>query len=286
MTKRDSEERHGSAGALPSVGGMGAISGPPSSTNQAVEAVDVVHGGRWGKETIVSLLAFAVLWHFASMVLPPFVAPSWARIGKSLLDIATRPDFIAITIARVGVALIVSFALGTGVAIAMFRWDALERYSMPLVKILMAVPVLCWILFAVLWFRLREVRIAFILVVVCAPIFTIDALDGMRGVSKDLRDMVRALRPTARQFFVKLILPATVPAILTSWKVNLSLSIRVVTMAELVGATSGIGYALMQANETFSVADVFAWTLVLVLILMLAQFVVTGVERRLLVWRE
>jgi ABC-type nitrate/sulfonate/bicarbonate transport system permease component len=42
----------------------------------------------------------------------------------------------------------------------------------------------------------------------------------------------------------------------------------------------------MQANETFSVADVFAWTVVLVLILMLAQLVITGVERRLLVWRE
>jgi NitT/TauT family transport system permease protein len=69
-------------------------------------------------------------------------------------------------------------------------------------------------------------------------------------------------------------------------QVNLSLSIRVVTMAELVGATSGIGYALMRANETFSVADVFAWTVVLVLILMPANVMVTGLERRLLVWRE
>jgi NitT/TauT family transport system permease protein len=169
---------------------------------------------------------------------------------------------------------------------AMYRWNLLERYLMPLVKLLMAVPVLCWILFAVLWFRQREVRIAFILVVVCAPIFLIDALDGMHGVSRELRDMVRALRPSGRQFFTKLILPATTPTILTSWKVNLSLAIRVVTMAELVGATSGIGYALMQANETFSVADVFAWTVVLVVILMLAQIAVTQVERRLLVWRE
>jgi len=255
-------------------------------SSEAVEAVDVVHAGRWPKETIVSLAAFVVLWQLASMVLPPFVAPSWARIGKSLADIATRPEFIAITVARVGVALVVSFLLGIAVAMAMYRWDAVERYLMPLVKLLMAVPVLCWILFAVLWFKFREVRIAFILVVVCAPIFVIDVLDGMRGVSKDLRDMVRALRPTARQFFWKLVLPGTVPAILTSWKVNLSLSIRVVTMAELVGATSGIGYALMQANETFSVADVFAWTVVLVLILMAAQIAVTWVERRLLVWRE
>jgi len=258
----------------------------PARQSEAVEAVDVVHAGRWPKETFVSLAALLVLWQLASMVLPPFVAPSLARIGKSLLDIATRPDFIAITVARVTVALAISFVLGMAFAMAMYRWDAVERYVMPLVKLLMAVPVLCWILFAVLWFRVREVRIAFILVVVCAPIFVIDVLDGMRGVSKELRDMVRALRPSAPQFFVKLVLPATVPAILTSWKVNLSLSIRVVTMAELVGATSGIGYALMQANETFSVADVFAWTVVLVVILMLAQVAVTRVERRLLVWRE
>jgi NitT/TauT family transport system permease protein len=148
------------------------------------------------------------------------------------------------------------------------------------------VPVVCWILFAVLWFRDREVRIAFILIMVCAPIFLIDVLDGMHGISRDLRDMVRALRPSAPHFFAKLILPATAPAILTSWKVNLSLAIRVVTMAELVGATSGIGYALMQANETFAIADVFAWTVVLVLLLMMAQIVVTRIERRLLVWRD
>jgi len=254
--------------------------------SDAVAAVDVAHAGGWPKETLVALVAFAVLWHIASLLLPPFVAPGWARIGKSLVDIASKPEFIAITVGRVGIALVVSFLLGLLAAMAMYRWNVFERYFMPLVKMLMAVPVLCWILFAVLWFKDRELRIAFILIVVCAPIFVIDVLDGMHAVSRELRDMVRALRPNARQFFTKLILPATVPSILTSWKVNLSLAIRVVTMAELVGATSGIGYALMQANETFAVADVFAWTVVLVFILMLAQAVVTWIERRLLVWRD
>ncbi len=249
-------------------------------------AIDVAGSGRWPKEAIITLLAFALLWHFASMVLPPFVAPSWARIGKSLVEIAGQPGYIAITIARVTVALVISFVIGLGLAMVMYWSDRVERYTMPMVKLLMAVPVLCWILFAVLWFKEREVRIAFILVVVCAPIFIIDILDGMHGVRRDLRDMVRALRPNARQFLTKLILPATIPSILTSWKVNLSLAVRVVTMAELVGATSGIGYALMQANETFSIADVFAWTIVLVVILMLAQMAVSLIERRLLVWRD
>ena len=249
-------------------------------------AVEITSTGKWPKEAIISLGVFVVLWHFASMLLPPFVAPSWARIGKSLLEIAGQPEFIAITVARVAISLVISFVIGLGMAMLMYWSDRVERYTMPMVKLLMAVPVLCWILFAVLWFKMREVRIAFILIVVCAPIFVIDILDGMQGVRRDLRDMVRALRPSARQFFTKLILPATIPSILTSWKVNLSLAIRVVTMAELVGATSGIGYALMQANETFSIADVFAWTVVLVVILMLAQMAISLIERRLLVWRD
>ena len=152
----------------------------------------------------------------------------------------------------------------------MYLWNAGRALSLPVVQLLMAVPVVCSILFSVLWFKWVEFRIAFVLVVVCAPIFLIDVLDGMNGGSKELRDMLRSFgRPT--QFFTKLVLPATVPAILTSWKINLSLAIRVVTIAELVGAVSGIGYGLVVAQELFSVADVFAWTLVLVVILSLPK---------------
>src|SRR5881397_3145937 len=154
-----------------------------------------------------------------------------------------------------------------------------------IVRLLMAVPVVCWILFAVLWFKWVEVRIAFVLVVVCAPVFLVDVLDAMKGVSKDLRDMLRSFRPTRAQLFTKLVLPATVPAILTSWKINLSLAIRVVTIAELVGAVTGIGYGLVVAQELFSVADVFAWTLILVVILFLAEALLAQVEERVLRWR-
>ncbi len=178
-----------------------------------------------------------------------------------------------------------SFALGLGLAVAMYASVSVERYGRPIVRLLMAVPVVCWILFAVLWFKWVEFRIAFVLVVVCAPVFLVDVLDAMKGVSKDLRDMLRAFRPTRAQLFTKLVLPATVPAILTSWKINLSLAIRVVTIAELVGAVTGIGYGLVVAQELFSVADVFAWTLILVVILFVAEAVLTRVEERVLRWR-
>ena len=79
--------------------------------------------------------------------------------------------------------------------------------------------------------------------------------------------------------------PAIVPTIFTSWKVNISLAIRVVTIAELVGAVTGIGHQLSVAEELFSVSDVFAWTVVLVALLFLLAAAVTRVEHRLLRWR-
>ncbi len=250
---------------------------------ETVEAVEARLPLRFPREMVVSLLALAVLWQAASFFTPPFVVPGWQRIARSLVTL--RLDFVLVTLGRVATALVASFALGLGGAVVMYASAAVERYARPLVRLLMAVPVVCWILFAVLWFRWVEFRIAFVLVVVCGPVFLVDILDGMKGVSRELRDMLWSFRPSRRQFFTKLILPATLPVILTSWKINLSLAIRVVTIAELVGAVSGIGYGLVVAQELFSVADVFAWTVILVAILFVAEAVVARVEGRLLRWR-
>ena len=253
------------------------------AVGETVEALEARAPFRFPRELVISLVILAVAWEILSNFAPPFAVPSWSRIAKSLVNL--RPDFVAVTLARVVAALIVSFVLGLGLAIAMYLSAGVERYGRPIVRLLMAVPVVCWILFAVLWFKWVEFRIGFVLVVVCGPVFLIDVLDGMRGVPKELRDMLWSFRPTRAQLFTKLILPATLPVILTSWKINLSLAIRVVTIAELVGAVTGIGYGLVVAQELFSVADVFAWTVVLVAILFVAEAVVTRIEERALRWR-
>src|SRR3954453_12231070 len=240
------------------------------------------------RQTLVSLLVFAVCWetlsHLAPYLgIPPFAIPSFVRIAEAIAGIT--PIDIVVTLARVIAALIVSFVLGVGLAMAMYRSQALDNYLHPMIRILMAVPVVSWILFAVLWFPGVEFRIGFVLFVVCGPVFLIDTLDAMRSVPRELRHMMQSFRPTTLQYFRKLILPAIVPTIFTSWKVNISLAIRVVTIAELVGAVTGIGHQLSVAQELFSVADVFAWTLVLVALLFLLEALVARVETRLLRWR-
>ena len=244
--------------------------------------------GTWSRQTVLSLAIFVVAWEVLSHLapalgIPAFAIPSFARIGQSLITIT--PIDVVVTLMRVIGALILSFALGLLLATAMYRSAKLESYLHPMIRLFMAVPVVSWILFAVLWFRGVEFRIAFVLIAVCGPVFLVDALDAMRGVPKELRGMMRSFRPTPVQFFTKLMFPAILPSLITSWKINLSLAIRVVTIAELVGAVTGIGHQLAVAQELFSVADVFAWTLVLVVLLFLLEAFVARLEARILRWR-
>src|SRR5665213_891094 len=186
------------------------------------------------RQAFVSLLVFAVFWetlsHLSSYLgIPPFAVPSFVRIAKSIATIT--PIDIVVTLARVIGALVASFVIGLALAMAMYRSERLEKYLHPIIRLFMAVPVVSWILFAVLWFPGVEFRIGFVLVVVCGPVFLVDTLDAMRSVPRELRHMIQSFRPTSLQFFIKLILPAIVPTIFTSWKVNISLAIRVVTIA-------------------------------------------------------
>jgi ABC-type nitrate/sulfonate/bicarbonate transport system permease component len=240
------------------------------------------------REATVSIALFAAVWQIMSYLaptlgIPAFASPGLGRIAKSLATIT--PLDVAVTLGRVLLSLVVSFAIGVAVAIVMYLSESVEKYLRPMVRILMAVPVVSWILFAVLWFKGVEFRIVFVLVVVCAPVFTVDALDNMREVSKELKQMIRSFRPTSLQFFRKLMLPAITPGLITSWKITLSLAIRVVTIAELVGAVTGIGHQLSVAQELFSVADVFAWTLVLVVLLFFLEALLVRLETRVLRWR-
>ena len=243
---------------------------PPTSPRKA----QVVEGEQRRKARTYSafrpklLLLFSALQSFGRcflIFLPPFAVPSWGQIAPAFLKL--RLDYIAVTILRVVGAMAMSFLVGLGIAILMYRFNAIERYGMPIIRLLMAIPVVCWVVFAILWFKGVEFRIFFVLFIVCGPVFVIDLLDGMRSVHIELRDMLRSFRPNAWQMFSILIIPGSLPNILTSWKINLTLAICVVTIAELVGATSGIGYGLVVAQETFSITEVFAWTVVLVAIL-------------------
>jgi len=230
-----------------------------------------------------AIVTFIIGWTILSHVAPTYAFPYWSKILNSLANVPL-PDVFT-SLGRIVFSMALSFVFGVTCSAFLFERPDAEAFFMPLVKLLMAIPAVCWVVFAILWFKGIEGRIFFVMVITCAPVFLIDSLDAMKNVPLELKEMARSFRPSRLQVIATIIIPGIVPNLLTSWKINLTLAVRVVTIAELVGAVNGIGHGLVLAQEMFSISDVFAWTVVLVTILYILQGLVTAAEHYLLRWR-
>lgn len=240
------------------------------------------------KEPIISFAVILAAWQITSFFLPPYLVPGIGVILAAFIEIVASLSLLAdvfTTMGRIFLGLILAFISGAVLGVFMGFTEAVEKYTLPVLHFIMGIPALSWVVFAIIWFSHVETRIAFILLAGSLPNFALIIHDGIKSISKEYLDMLRALRPTRKQLFSKLILPGMIPAVLTSWKVNLGLAARVVIVAELVGATRGVGNKLLLAQELFEMPKAIAWTLVLVTFLLITQLTILMLENRLLRWR-
>jgi NitT/TauT family transport system permease protein len=236
----------------------------------------------------LALVGLAVAWQFASLFFPSYLFPPLTAIADRFLGILQSwsqfRDVLA-TAMRILQGLAGAFLLGVVLAMLMGRSRLFEQYATPILTFFQGVPALSWVVIAIIWFHGTEFRIFFIMVVTTLPAFTFQILDAFRSMSKDLLEMVLAFRPSRVMLFRILILPTVVPGILTAWKVNLGNASRVVVVAELVGATGGVGYQLLQQQQLFDMAGAIAWTLMLVVFVLIVQRILAFIEGWVLRYR-
>jgi NitT/TauT family transport system permease protein len=225
----------------------------------------------------------AALWQIGSLFFPSYLFPSLVAVFWRCIDIlrdwSQLADVLS-TVLRILAGLAGAFLVGAALALVMNRSSAADRFLSPILSFFQGIPALSWVVFAIIWFHGIEFRIFFIMVLTTLPAFTFQVLGALRAMSKDLREMVMSFRPTRREMFRVMILPSILPDIMTSWKVNLGNASRVVVVAELVGATGGIGYELLQQQQVFDMAGALAWTLQLVFFVLIMQYLITLIEQR------
>jgi NitT/TauT family transport system permease protein len=239
-------------------------------------------------QAAVSTAVLLAAWQIASLFFPQYLFPSVPSIAKRTLDIFLDVPLlleVLVTAYRIFGGLLGAFLLGCVLALVIGRSPTLESYFTPILTFLQGIPALSWVVIAIIWFHGTEFRILFIMIITTLPAFTFQILDAFRSMSKDLFEMTMAFRPRRWTLFKVLIVPTIVPGILTAWKVNLGNAARVVVVAELVGATGGVGYQLLRQQQLFDMAGAIAWTLQLVLFVLIVQQTLNAIETWVLRYR-
>ncbi len=224
------------------------------------------------------LLAKLKIW-------PPYVFPTPQGVGEALwAGFADHSFWIAIAISMkrmllgYSLSVILGMVLGLGVASNKF----LEETMGGLLVSLQSLPSICWLPLAVLWFGLSEKAILFVVVMGSLLSVTIAMEDGRKQMPKIYGMAGRNLGARGFKLFWYVLLPASLPFIVSGLKQGWAFAWRSLISGEMIFVSLGLGQLLMMGRDLNDMSQVIA---VMILIIglgyMVDGLVFRTVERRL-----
>lgn len=229
---------------------------------------------------LLGVLAFLFFWWQAAEKLSPLVLPgpeaTWARLvylwqnGIVLQELRIS---LRRTLAGFGLAYVSAIVLG----ISMYRWRALDYLLRPWLTAIQAVPAVIWLVLSVLWFGIaREKTPIFVVFIVCFPTVLVHVREGLAAIPGELLAL-SALEPMGiGMFAAHVIWPSLQPFLLSAATLGFGQAWRSVVFAEFAGSNSGLGYQLSRSYYNLATDEVFAWTVVLVVLMWLWQGLVVN----------
>jgi NitT/TauT family transport system permease protein len=245
-------------------------------------------------QLLVAVIALA-LWQFfatvpvfGKMLLPPFFFSNPVDVFSQVIDWFSKGTIwrhLLITLWES----ILAFAIGSigGVLIGFWfaRQPRVAAVFDPYVKMANALPrVVLGPIFA-LWLGLGIWSKVALGVTLVFFIVFFNVYQGVKEVSTTVLDNGRMLGMSERQLMRHVYWPSALSWMFSSLHTSVGFAVVGAVVGEYLGSAAGLGYLILQAEGTFDVAGVFAGMFVLAVFVIVIDFAVTLVERRLLVWR-
>ncbi|MFD1330684.1 ABC transporter permease [Methylopila musalis] len=216
-------------------------------------------------------------------------APSAVLVAlRDLWDAGMLVDDVTASVTRVAIGYAIAAALGVAGGLALGRSPLAARLLLPIIELVRPISVIAWIPIAILWFGLGD-RPAWFLIALGAffPIFT-NAYDAARALPEIYTRVAQCFGAPRGLVIRKVLIPAATPQILTGLRIGLGAGWACVIAAELISATSGLGYMIQLARTTIEIEKVLAGMVIIGLIgfamngamLALERFLVRGATPR------
>jgi NitT/TauT family transport system permease protein len=223
----------------------------------------------------IPIVAWALLSRYGPW--PHWLFPGPVAVARSVGLMAADGRLagaVLKSLARLGQGYLVSAAVGVPLGIALARSPLLVQALRPAVLGLQALPSICWVPLAVLWFGLSEQAILFVVVMGSLLAIAIATEDGVLAIDPVLLRAAGTLGIRGARFAVGVLLPAALPGILTGLKLGWSFAWRALMAGELIFVAGGLGQLLNQGRELLDAAQVMGVMLCIVAIGVLVDQVV------------
>ena len=235
---------------------------------------------------VVLIAVWQALFEFG--LIRPILLPPPTEVATAFAAMISSGELarhLAVSLQRVlgGFAIAASCGLVLGIAIGLSR--TLDRATDLTIQLIKPIPPIAWIPLAILWFGIGEPSKVYIIFLGSFFPILINTIDGIRQTDHRHVELARILEVSRFRFITKVVLPGALPAIMTGLRVGLMVAWMCVVAAELIAASSGVGYLIMDARQLSQTDRVLVGMITIGAMGKLLDVLLKEIERRLITWK-
>ena len=217
----------------------------------------------------------------------PFLLPAPREVGAATWDLLNERRMwvnLWVTLREIAMGFAIGVAAGTLTGLLLGSFSLLEQAFRPLLVALQVVPKVALIPLFLLWFGFGMTSKVVIAAMFAYFPIAIATIAGVRSIPPDQHDLMSVLGATRRQRLVQLVLPATLPMVLTGMEVGIVLATVGAVVAEYLAGGAGLGWMAVTSLGQLRVDVLFGVVLILSTLGFLLYLGVLGLRRLLVPW--
>lgn len=237
------------------------------------------------------LILFIGIWELGAQtgIIDPFITSSPSRVIATIVSLYEEGTLF-VHIWTTLIETILGFVLGTilGTAIAILLWwnDTFCRIMDPYLVILNALPKIALGPILIVWIGSGMDSIVVMALLVSLVVTIMTVLAGFMEEKTHRQLLMQTLGASKWQTFIMVILPASIPTIVSALKLSVGMSWVGVIVGEYLVSKAGLGYLIVYGGQVFKLDLVMASIVILCILAALMYYAVTAMEQLLIRWRS
>ena len=243
---------------------------------------------RWQLLKWVTIALILFLWEVLvrAFNIPNYILPgSFEVFGKLFRNIDVILIHATITMSEALIGLFLGMILALILSIVAVHSRFFEQVIHPLIVASQTIPKVAIAPLLIIWFGSGiSSKIAIATIMGFFPI-VINLSAGLKNIDSESIDLFRVYRASKLQVFLKARIPSALPYFFVGLRISVALCFIGAVVGEFVGADSGLGYLIVQADSVFDVGLEFACVVFLALMANLSLWLIFLIERKVVYWQ-
>lgn len=226
------------------------------------------------RKILIWSLYFALWQGIAMVVNQAVILPSFTDVFVRLIQHLSQSTLyinLFYTLFRVILGTFIAFVLSLSFALLSYDFKWIKQALNPLILISKTIPNITYILLVLIWFS-RELSVLFVTILILFPVLYNQISISLMEINPELLELLKLYPETYYYRLIKVILPLIKISLFEGIKGALSLGFKVGVMAEILGQVQpGLGYLMHIARMNFETVDLFAYTAIMIIVVILIE---------------